>query len=179
MTTPIRKTRPKQKEIAVIHVCTQEEQIKKMNLILLGNGNPKDGYVYKVMEMGDSVKSIGKDISEIKTKLSGVSEVNTELEVQRRVSVEIEKIKDKGDEKNIKNKALSWQSVGVVVAILMLITSITIGIINLVHTSEIPGIKNEIDYLQSPIQNSRGETVFWPSLLPADSLKVVPDSLKR
>ncbi len=53
------------KKDAIIHVCTQEDQIKKMSLLLLGNGNPKDGYVYKVMEMSDEMKTINKKLTEI------------------------------------------------------------------------------------------------------------------
>jgi hypothetical protein len=60
------------KKVAIIHVCTQEDQIKKMSLLLLGNGNPKDGYVYKVMEMGDEMKIINE-------KLTGISGTVKEL----------------------------------------------------------------------------------------------------
>jgi hypothetical protein len=54
------------------HICIQEDQISKMSLLLLGNGNPKDGYVYKVMEMGDEIKTINE-------KLTGISGTVKEL----------------------------------------------------------------------------------------------------
>src|SRR5512138_3598285 len=55
-----------------IHCCKQEDQIAKMNLLLLGNGNPKDGYVYKVMEMSGQ-------ISDINNKLTGINGIVKEL----------------------------------------------------------------------------------------------------
>jgi hypothetical protein len=61
-----------EKEETISHVCTQEDQINKMSLLLLGNGNPKDGYVYKVMEMGEEMKIINE-------KLTGISGTVKEL----------------------------------------------------------------------------------------------------
>ena len=54
-----------EKDEKISHVCTQEDQINKMSLLLLGNGNPKDGYVYKVMEMGDEMKIINEKLTDI------------------------------------------------------------------------------------------------------------------
>jgi hypothetical protein len=55
--------RVSKEKVAIIHVCTQEKQIEKMSLLLVGNGNPKDGYIYKVMEMADEMKVINEKLT--------------------------------------------------------------------------------------------------------------------
>lgn len=52
-----------------IHICTQAENIAKLNLVLLGNGNPETGVAFKVLRMADSNEVIRVDIREIKDSL--------------------------------------------------------------------------------------------------------------
>ncbi len=75
--SPIKKITPE--KVAVLHVCSQAQQIArlketsdKLSIIITGNGNPKEGYVYKVMEMGDEIKNIH-------TKLTDVNAIVKEL----------------------------------------------------------------------------------------------------
>jgi hypothetical protein len=75
---PVIRRIPKEK-VAILHVCSQTDAIAqlirntdKLSVIITGNGNPEDGYVYKVIELG-------KEIKEINTKLTGISGVVTEL----------------------------------------------------------------------------------------------------
>lgn len=56
------------------HFCKQSNQIKKLNLLLLGNGNPKDGYVYKVIDMSKVQDDMKTDIGDIKLSLKGFNE---------------------------------------------------------------------------------------------------------
>jgi len=62
---------PKEK-VSILHVCAEEERLKRIELILIGNGPPEEGYIYKVIDMG-------KQIGDINTKLTGISTVVTEL----------------------------------------------------------------------------------------------------
>jgi hypothetical protein len=75
--TPIKRI-PKEK-VAILHVCEQKDQIAqlikntdKLSIIITGNGNPKDGYMYKVDE-------IGRDVKGINEKLTGISGIVKEL----------------------------------------------------------------------------------------------------
>jgi hypothetical protein len=68
--SPIKKV--KKEEIAVLHICSQRSTIarltkntEKINLILLGNGDPKEGYVYKVEKIGDEIKDINDKLTGI------------------------------------------------------------------------------------------------------------------
>ena len=70
--TPIKKATVRKEKIAVIHVCTEKEQINRLSQILVGNGNPEEGYVYKVMAMG-------KQVSEINDRITGIHAVVNEL----------------------------------------------------------------------------------------------------
>jgi hypothetical protein len=70
MATPIKRI-PKEK-VSILHVCAEEERLKRIELILVGNGHPEEGYIYKVIDMG-------KQIGDINAKLTGISTVVTEL----------------------------------------------------------------------------------------------------
>jgi len=68
--SPIKRV-PKEK-IAILHHCSEVDRISRIELILVGNGHPEDGYVYKVIEMGKQVEDINK-------KLTGICGIVTEL----------------------------------------------------------------------------------------------------
>ena len=61
--SPIKKISPE--KVAIVHVCTQSENIEKMNLILLGNGHPEDGLAYKVIKMTDDITAIKKGVDSL------------------------------------------------------------------------------------------------------------------
>ena len=88
----------------VIHSCTQEEQIAlllkntdRLSIIITGNGNPRDGYMYKVDEMG-------RDVKEINNKLTGISGIVKELHE--------ESIGKKKVEKTDAEKRIKWFQIG-------------------------------------------------------------------
>jgi hypothetical protein len=70
MTTLIKRI-PKEK-VSILHVCAEEERLKRIELILVGNGHPEEGYIYKVMDMG-------KHIGDINAKLTVIGTVVAEL----------------------------------------------------------------------------------------------------
>lgn len=101
---------PKKKtQVKVLHVCTQKENIQKMNLILLGNGHPEDGLAFKVLKMVDTVEYIKLGIAELNKK----SEINTKTAITAINAIEsykkeiesIEKGENKADNNHIKTKA--------------------------------------------------------------------------
>lgn len=125
MTTPIktvRKPRPLQ------HICKQEEIINKINKILIGNGTPEDGLLYKV-------SNICKDIKDIKAKISIVVEINTELEIQNRVNIALRKQKDelitKTEEKEIKILLNKRGRIGLWIAGIAVFLSLVLWVIGL------------------------------------------------
>lgn len=105
MKTPVKKINVEKEKIAVIHVCSEVERIKRVEQILVGNGHPEEGYVYKVLEMG-------KEIKEIKNHLTGISAVVKELHED---SI--------GQKSNTTLKKAGWQNIlavtGLLVAVFM------------------------------------------------------------
>jgi hypothetical protein len=65
--TPIPKTK-------IIHYCTQEEAISRINLILVGNGHPEDGIAYKVLQMAKTHESILASLEKIDNNIKELSD---------------------------------------------------------------------------------------------------------
>lgn len=66
----IKNVKPKEVE----HYCTQEEQIRKMSLILVGNGDPKNSVVYRLEAVVDDLPKIKEDIQTIKDHIKDSNE---------------------------------------------------------------------------------------------------------
>jgi hypothetical protein len=103
--SPIKRI-PKEKS----ETATLEQLVKttdKLSIIITGNGNPKDGYMYKVDEMG-------RDVKEINNKLTGISGIVKELHE--------ESIGKKKVEKTDAEKRIKWLQIGMfIVAIIALL----------------------------------------------------------
>lgn len=82
----------------IVHSCSQEDQIAKLNLLLLGNGNPADGYIYKVISMSGQ-------IGEINDKLTGITGIVKELHEE---SVSKKEVSKTAKETAIEKRA-NWQ----------------------------------------------------------------------
>jgi hypothetical protein len=92
----IKKIKPE--KVAIIHNCTEKETLNRLSQLLVGNGHPEDGYVYKVIEMG-------KQVSDINEKLTGISGIVKELHEESTSKRAINKT-----DKEIKaEKRLVWQ----------------------------------------------------------------------
>ena len=113
MTTPKIKRIPKEK-VAILHTCSETSTLdqlvktsEKLSIIITGNGNPRDGYVYKLDEMG-------RDVKEINNKLTGISGIVKELHE--------ESIGKKKVEKTDTEKRIKWLQIGMfIVAIIALL----------------------------------------------------------
>lgn len=68
---PVQRKTPQKKEM---HYCTQNEAINRINLILVGNGDPKTGVLFKVVAMTDMVDTIHSNIEKISLSINGLAE---------------------------------------------------------------------------------------------------------
>lgn len=93
------------------HCCKQEDQIAKMNLLLLGNGNPSDGYIFKVMAMTEQMNSINE-------KLTGIGGIVKELHE--------ESVGKKGSEKGkVRTKTENRERLRSIILIIMAVLTLT------------------------------------------------------
>lgn len=124
-------------------VCTQTENIAKLNLVLLGNGNPENGIAFKVLRMADSHELIKDDISEIKDSIGKlVSSYDESFKLASTVNSAFERYKaecaqfEAGKQTQTtsrNNKASRWlQTAAVVIASVMMI----FGYINIKRDSD-------------------------------------------
>ena len=163
MDNPVKRV-PKEK-VAILHICEQKENIRKINEMLVGNGHPEDGLAFKVRRMYDTSEEIKKQVGEIREKLSSVAEVNTELEIQRRISIKVSELKNIKLDKGVK-------VAGIFIAALILISSFFLGVLNYQHTRGIPGLKTEVDMINTPVRTRDGSIQWWPSGVVIDSIKL-------
>ena len=154
---------PKTKRKAVIHICSKEEQIDKLvkntdrlSIIITGNGNPVNGYVYKLNLMGETV-------SQINDKLTGISGIVKELHE--------ESIGKKAFVKTIREKRAEWVKIamfiiGAVSLIFLAYNSFKGTEVSLENSKKIDNIG-----IPFPVTNTRGEPFIFSDSL---SLRYFP-----
>ena len=121
-----------------IHYCSQEETIKRINLILIGNGHPEDGLAFKVLHMAkthesilSSLKDINSNVKELsekydtaitasKTAVNAIENYKNEVAQFQKGKEEVIKELDKNTTKNHSRKLTVLQTIGIIVAALML-----------------------------------------------------------
>lgn len=128
------------------HYCTQSEVIKRMSLILVGNGSPEDSVVFKLIRSLDDLKGVHSDISEIKSQNSEIiknyqavqgdlgsirtsfSILETKLNTKQEEEEKAEdlKFKKRGDSKSKWGNII--QIIAVLIAALTLIISLSLNI---------------------------------------------------
>jgi hypothetical protein len=173
-------------QVKYVHKCSQKVIIDRTNLILFGNGKPEDGLAFRFREFMSDHNKVVSDISEIKKKLSTVSEINTEMEIQRRVDIEKEKMlknaeksEDKKDSRSNTKKTIRWQSIGVVTAILALVVTATFSICNYVLNrktkTDTSTIKTDVQYMIP--EKTRGN--YYDPFAKKDTAKTTKDTLKK
>jgi hypothetical protein len=150
MTTrnPLQPKKVPIEKVAVIHVCTEKEQINRLNLILVGNGHPEDGLAFKVAKMLTTHETVSKDIGEIKTSIKELAQMYDDtFEAAKTAQSALEKYKSEVanfDEGGAKLKAQlranylqKVQTLGIVFTGLALVFTIIMGIINLTKTDTV------------------------------------------
>ena len=116
----------------IYHVCSQEENLAKLNLVLLGNGHPEDGIAFKVLAMAENHKIIKDDIGEIKDSLKKITDNQTQTFAAATMAAHaIEQYKAENDKfeagkkvivETISKKTSGWmQFAAVVIAAIMMI----------------------------------------------------------
>ena len=153
--------KPRTKTTMHIH-CTQEENIRRLNEIIVGDGHPEDGLAFKVGRMADSV-------DEIKMKLSAASDIEKEMEIIRRVDAEKEKLKKEFEGKKSLKFGKVTKIVGLVLGGLTIIAMFVLNLIEHRNTSGIPILEKKVDMLNVPVNTSRG-LELWPSGMLMDSV---------
>ena len=147
MTKPVVK-RIKPEKVAVIHHCTQEDRVKRIELILVGNGHPEDGYVYKVIEMS-------KAIREINDHITGISGIVKELHEE---SIGKNAVKD--------TRKYNFEKLLKILGVLLAAGMLVIGYYNLHKQSEM--VKEKINNIGIPmVMDKRGNILALP-----DSAKI-------
>jgi hypothetical protein len=170
------KTKP------VIHYCTQEEAIKRINTILVGNGHPEDGLAFVVRASLNDIKDIKVDISDIKKDIRDAIDASTKAtKALDLYKAEIEGY-DKREEEELgkqeiaaklerETKRDNWYKVLTIIAIAV---TLLIGIANLFKSGKIETIstktETKVDNFGVPVTTRNGEIVNIPGV----DIKVFP-----
>ena len=154
MKSPVKRV-PKEK-VAILHHCTERERLARIEVILVGNGHPEEGYVFKVMEMG-------REITEIKDHLTGISGIVKDLHEE---SVGVKAVLKTQAEKKV-----NW--INMAMLIVATIGMIVTAIFSYKGNEQSKINTNKIDNFGTPvIVNPRGLIVPLPA---GDSLKFFRD----
>ena len=163
MATPIKRMTT----VKMLHVCAEEERLKRIELILIGNGHPEEGYIYKVMDMG-------KQIGDINTKLTGISTVVAELYSESTSKKEV--IKTTREKRN------EWIKVAMFIVGAL---SLIVLAYNSFKGTEISAKNSQkLDNIGIPlVTNSRGNLMILPDstlikYFPNDSVKYIVKRIK-
>lgn len=130
------------------YYCTQEEAIRRMSLILVGNGKPEDGIAFKVLTMHDNIEDIKKGVEQLQERAeanakAASSAVNA-LDAYKKEMAGID-IGKELVEKIVEKKWKLWFEVlGLVFVAAATITSIVIGLSNNNQNARIEGQQQEI-----------------------------------
>jgi hypothetical protein len=173
-----------------IHKCSEKQQLERMRLIIVGNGNPETGLAFIAKANVKAISEIKEDITYIKNKLEetiiAASTAASSLEKYKLEVKSFEAGKDDAEEKAIIAENLaaqkrrdSWQRYFWVIMACLGIVSIWLSI----WLSDRRSVKTntKIDNLGVPIEvNTRsGEFVktpdveikFWPKDFTGDTTK--------
>lgn len=181
--------------------CEKEEIINRMSVLIVGNGDPEKGLLYKINKVTD-------DIATIKDELKGINENNnvllkeitivggnlrefeTTIKTKEGVKKEDEVRGDVADQLKLQEKSIAGQLKSQksrdnwykVLTIIGLAIAIYFGIRNNKKNDTMlinqEGLKTQVDYINTPVENSRGGYDLWPSGLYADSIRKIKDSIK-
>ena len=151
MTYPVKRVKPE--KIAVIHHCTQEDRVKRIELILVGNGHPEDGYVYKVIEMAKAITDINDKLTTISVKVTTLYDDSTGV-------------------KAIKSKSrTNFEAVIKILGVVLMLGMFVLGYFNLVSKSK--ELKEEVNLINTPVRTRSGVIEWYPSGVLIDSLNKV------
>jgi len=121
-------------------------------------------FLYETQEIRKSINALTEKVGQQNSRVH-------ELEEWRAECAGVEKGIKKVEEKRTKKFDKVIKIIGIIITIIAIITPTVIGILNLRHSRQIPDLKTEVDYINTPVTNSRGETYLMPAGILLDSLK--------
>jgi hypothetical protein len=165
-------------EVAILHNCTQAENIKKLNLIISGpNGDIKEGLAYKVCAIEEHLK----DIKIVVNKLEGRADINYDTATKAIHAIEEYKTEiagiNKGAEtvKRTRREILESISkvVGIIITIAAFVTTAVFAVLNHKQNSK---IKNDTTIIKDDMEDVNG---LSRGLKYSPFLQMIQDSVKR
>ena len=147
------------KKVAILHSCTQAENIRRMNEILVGNGHPEDGLAFRFKEFMADHKRVLFDIDEIKNELKNVNEnYNVLLSETTKIGLDLSTFKaavtgrDTGrSESEVKAREkvrTIFIIIGGILTAGILISTLVIALLNHKYFSDNQGFSNEVKNAQ-------------------------------
>ena len=101
------KRKPAIRARKVNHCCTQEENLRRMNEILIGNGHPEDGLAFRFKEFMIDHKAVVENIEEIKEGVKGLhkrADDNAKAAATAQSAIEKFKLEIKSYDRGIKDR---------------------------------------------------------------------------
>jgi hypothetical protein len=89
------------------HCCTQEENLRRMNEILIGNGHPEDGLAFRFKEFMIDHKLVVADINTIKQGVEGLhtrADNNAKAAATAQSAIERFKLETKSYDQGVKDR---------------------------------------------------------------------------
>jgi hypothetical protein len=179
--TPKKKIERKPRNL---HKCSEKEQLDRMRLILVGNGNPKTGLVFLVESSIEHQKIIMDDISsiksDIKTALESAGTATRAIEMYKAEEISKDTTKKDIEDRAIvaKNLALTrsrdtWYKI---FTILGLAIAIYFGVRNNKIPAQLEATKEElntkIEQVDGVSKVTRGGYVKYNDMGMSDSIKL-------
>ena len=139
--------------VKTICECTQKEVIEKINNILIGDGRPEDGLLFKQAKTHQDIVIIKDTMSEIKTKNDDLLKLSSEIKTTlAEITGKALGVKESENHANRRTKT-TLQAFGVAIAFIAMISTMIIGFNSVKKNTE--NLKREIDMLDlSPITRS-------------------------
>jgi len=152
----------------VIHECSQTEIIARMHQILVGNGEPEDGLLFKQAQTQKDIGDIKSSIKEIDRTYKGIlNEVSLTHASVITLKAELTG-KEKAQDEQTKKRKTNLQTISVIIAFLGMIITMFIGFSSV--SKKTVRLENQVDMINTPVRTRGGAIEFWPSGVVIDSL---------
>jgi hypothetical protein len=182
--TPIKKITVAKEKLAVIHICTQKEQIahllentSKLSIIITGNGNPEHGLCRQVALIGERQTAVLNTLKDVDNKIKEIYQTHdtiltqiTSLQTKEEAKVIAEKLEiTKKRDRNWKIATIS----SIILTAIGIFAGLYFGIRRIEEGQT--SIKNEVQdqTIQSLKKNNRGSMIIQlPSVYKPDTIRI-------
>lgn len=192
---PKRKPPPKK-----IHYCSQEETIKRLSYIIVGNGTPESGLAFKMAQSMEDRKDLHNKLNYMESALDRANEkqdgllleitgIRGSLEVFKanilsynkgEVSAEAKQIAERDMELKVKadkraHQVKRLQTLGIVIAAISLLITSVFTVLNHSLSSDnnkvVKSTDEKVDLINTPVVTRSGSIYLEPAGLLIDSIK--------